>query len=281
MGAVQVWKCKPGWGEPLESTSEWIGKSTNEIVSTLPGGVYTTLRTYGRVRTLKLNEHFARLVESAGILGCRLDVDIFRLREKLRVAINHSTFSELRIRIHIPFNTLDPTAFLICEELILPTPADYSNGVQVTTRLMHREHAEAKSSGFISSAEKIRKGQSACINEVIMSSEYGIYLEGLSSNFFIVEKGSIWTAQKGVLAGITRDIILNIIREKQIPIVLAGFPVARTAQADEVFITSTSRGVLPVVSIDEKTIGVGNPGPLTITIRNLYEEKIARLLEII
>ena len=279
MKLVQVWNCIPGNTAPIDVSEEWTGLEINEIAKKLPAGVYTTLRTYGHSRTLYLERHFDRLVESSRILGFQLEIGGFHLREKMRIAILSSGFSEIRIRIHIPLIKKRAEAFLLLEELTLPSPKAYRNGVEVASRMMKREHAEAKFTGFIRSADEIRKELPSTITEVVMVGSPGIYLEGLSSNFYVVENGRIWTAQEGVLHGITRDIVLEILADHQFPVVLQGFPLERSSEINEAFLTSTSRGVLPVVAIDGKAIGNQCPGPITARIRALFEEKIGDLLE--
>jgi branched-subunit amino acid aminotransferase/4-amino-4-deoxychorismate lyase len=101
----------------------------------------------------------------------------------------------------------------------------------------------------------------------------------LSSNFYAVNQNVVWTAKDRILHGITREIVLDVIREKQIQVESRGYPFNNIYKLDEAFITSTSRGVLAVTSINDQKIGNGQPGPMTGIIQKAYEEKISRLIE--
>lgn len=91
----------------------------------------------------------------------------------------------------------------------------------------------------------------------------GQLLEGLSSNFFAILGGMVWTAEQGVLPGITRAIVIECIRHLRVSLRLDPPRMEDLPRFDEAFITSSSRGVLPVRQIDQSTIGSACPGPVT------------------
>jgi branched-subunit amino acid aminotransferase/4-amino-4-deoxychorismate lyase len=140
---------------------------------------------------------------------------------------------------------------------------DYDDGVKVLTRTMHRENAKAKLTGFIHTAAELRQGLPANVNEILMIDADDCILEGLSSNFFGVLKGVLWTANEGVLNGITRQIVLEIAGRLGIPVHFACLPLCEIPNLQECFITSASRAVLPVVQIERTVIGTGKPGEIT------------------
>jgi branched-chain amino acid aminotransferase len=117
------------------------------------------------------------------------------------------------------------------------------------------------------------------VNEALMIDPDGRLLEGLSSNFYAVLEGVLWTAELGVLAGITRQAILDEVRQANLPLHLEGLPLAELPRASEAFISSASRGVLPVCRIDSLVIGSGTPGPLTRQLGQRYQARIERDLE--
>lgn len=104
-------------------------------------------------------------------------------------------------------------------------------------------------------------------------------LEGLSSNFFGIKNGKIYTAEEGVLPGLTRSLILEAAQKIDIPTILEGPLFGDLYNLDEAFISSTSRGVLPVVRIDDKDIGIGKPGSLTLKVAAAYNALVEDLLE--
>ncbi len=88
----------------------------DEIVISLPDGVYTTLRTYNHNHIFHLEDHFLRLKESMEISSFDLDIDLHIIHSALGQIIKNSNFNELRIRLHIPFSDTK-TCIILVEEL--------------------------------------------------------------------------------------------------------------------------------------------------------------------
>ncbi len=112
-----------------------------------------------------------------------------------------------------------------------------------------------------------------------MIGEDGNLLEGLSSNFYGVIDGTVYTANEGVLSGTTRDFILRIASEAGIPVVLEPIPAARIPDLDESFISSTSRSVLPIRSIDGTVMRDPAPGPVTKQLMARFNAEVKSGLE--
>jgi branched-subunit amino acid aminotransferase/4-amino-4-deoxychorismate lyase len=104
--------------------------------------------------------------------------------------------------------------------------------------------------------------------------EDGSILEGLSSNFFAIKRGELWTAENEVLSGITRLIVLEEGRKEGLDIHLLPVNYSELPGISESFITSSSRAVLPVVKIDNILLGNGRPGSYT---RLLSEKFLVRI----
>jgi len=98
----------------------------------------------------------------------------------------------------------------------------------------------------------------------------GHIAEGPGFNVFAINDGSVVTPPTGVLLGITRQTVFDICARLSLPCVAAPVSVELLSSADEVFITSTAGGVMPVGRIDGKPVGAGGPGPLTRQIRETY-----------
>ncbi|WP_299361381.1 D-amino-acid transaminase [uncultured Paracoccus sp.] len=105
--------------------------------------------------------------------------------------------------------------------------------------------------------------------------EDGLVTEGTSNNAYIVKDGRIITRalSNDILHGITRAAVLRLAREAQMTIEERSFTVDEAQAADEAFITSASAFVLPVVRIDDATIGSGTPGPVARRLREIYLEE--------
>ncbi len=249
----------------------------------MEGAVYTSVRTYFRsIRTpryLYIQRHIGRLKESLEIEHGRFQFDEARLKRALRLAVDKSAIAgEVRIKIVIAPKWKDPILFMI-EPLPTPDPEEYKKGVQVYTTTYIRKDPKAKVFEFVEIQDQIRGQFGQRVEEVIMLDPSGGMLEGLSSNFFAVKEGSVYTASRGVLNGITRQIVLDIARREAINVIYQKPKFREIEQFSECFITSTSRGVLPVVSIDHKIIGPGNPGPITRKLHQLFDERIPKLVE--
>jgi D-alanine transaminase len=109
--------------------------------------------------------------------------------------------------------------------------------------------------------------------------EDGVVTEGGSSNVWIVQEGMLRTRalSNKILAGITRDVIMQLAYELGLPVDERPFTVADAIAADECFMTSATSFVLPVTRIDGRPIGNGTPGRCTTALRGAYLERAARL----
>jgi branched-subunit amino acid aminotransferase/4-amino-4-deoxychorismate lyase len=108
-----------------------------------------------------------------------------------------------------------------------------------------------------------------------MIGEDGVVLEGLSSNFFAVAKNTLHTEEARVLIGVTRSLVLEV-AQPVLPISTQAITLAELPTASECFITSVSREILPVVQIDDVTIGNAKPGPITQTLMKQFAEMVKR-----
>jgi branched-chain amino acid aminotransferase len=245
----------------------------------LPAGVYTTFRTYRRTMALDLEAHFQRLEESADILGHCLNLDRKKLRYVIRNILLGLSNTEHRLRISIGFVDDSPRIFVTVETLQPLPESEYENGASVILTEVQRETPKAKSTSFIRKADAARGNLLAGVNEALMVDEGGMVLEGLSSNFFAVKNGVVFTAGEGVLEGITRSLVIASIKELQIQITFRGININDMSTLDECFITSASRGVLPVVLVGDLQIGNGKPGQVTRAITGYFNYLIERKIE--
>jgi len=159
---------------------------------------------------------------------------------------------------------------------------DYQIGVKVSTNHLNRENPRAKLTSFIKKSEKIKR---ACdennLDESIMINKKGELLEGLSSNFFAVKNGVMFTAEDEVLKGSIREIIIEEVRKNKIPLRLKPILINELDMLDEAFITSTSRGILPVIQINDSVVGAGKPGIITQLLAQKLKERLFREAETI
>ncbi len=123
---------------------------------------------------------------------------------------------------------------------------------------------------------------SACIEADNVGADEGIMLDingnvatCNSTNFFIIKNGEVWTSTGDhCLPGITRQTIINICKEKNIPVFEKDFRIKDVHTADEAFVTGTFAGIIPVIEIDMISISNGKRGKITAKLQNMYEKKL-------
>jgi branched-chain amino acid aminotransferase len=155
-------------------------------------------------------------------------------------------------------------------------PSRYHEGVAcLTLPRLHRDQPRVKDTRFIPTARRAYARLPLGVEEALLLSEDGAILEGLSSNFFAVLGGALRTEEERVLAGITRALVLDA-AQSLAPVVLRAVGRDELHRVEEAFITSASRGVLPVVRIDDEPIGDGRVGRLTQAVADAFAALVAR-----
>jgi branched-chain amino acid aminotransferase len=245
----------------------------------LPAGVYTTFRTYHKTRVHHFAAHLHRLEESARLSGIPVVLAERLVRRGVREALLLYPEPETRVRLTLDLEVEPGRFFVSVEPLGLLPPESYQSGVRVVTRRMQRENPKAKLTGFISTASALRHELPPGVNEILMVDANGAILEGMSSNFFAVMDREIWTANEGILDGITRRIILAEAKAAGISTHLEDPCLEHIHRYQEAFITSASRSVLPVVQIDGYQIGTGRPGPISEILLQRYTDRILHEVE--
>jgi branched-chain amino acid aminotransferase len=237
----------------------------------LPHGSYTTLRTYGRSRVLRLAQHAERLSRS---LPSHVPLDTARLRDALAAALRASAHAESRLRV-----TFAPPQLYVSVEPFEPLPASlYAQGVRCLTLDLHRDNPGAKDTHFIETAARSYAALPPGVGEGLMTDADGSILEGLSSNFFAVLRGELRTEEARVLPGVTRSILLEL-AQGLVPLRLEAVRRAQLGELSEAFVTSVSREILPVVEIDETVLGDGQPGPVARELMRRFTALVEREAE--
>ncbi len=241
-------------------------------------GVYTVSNTYNSTQTLLLGAHLDRLEDSALREGISLQLDRNCLRRALRQMIVHSGYGDARFRISVPANAPDELLLTI-EPFQPPAPHAIIEGVRcITTAAVARSNPASKSSMWMHQRESLLSAMPAGIYETFLVDSRGAILEGLTSNFYAVNNSQLLTAGDGVLAGISRKIVLEVC----IGILPLRWHAPRLEDLplfNEAFLTSSSRGIIPVVEIDGVAIGDGKVGLFTRKLRTAYDRWVADHLE--
>ena len=244
-------------------------------------GIYETLRTY-HDRLFLYDRHMRRLRNSARMIVLALpftDDDLAsQIRETMAASDLEGTEAYIRVLVtrgvgeltYDPQATPVPSVIIIAKPQVDPTPDEYERGVRVVIVDVVRNHPETvnpmiKSNNLLNSAlgaqQAIRRGGF----EGIMRNYRGELSECTTANLFIVKDGAALTPplESGLLPGITREFLFEIGKEAGIDVRERVLRDDDLFSADEAFLTSTTREAVPIVTVDDRTIGSGRPGPIT------------------
>jgi len=154
----------------------------------------------------------------------------------------------------------------------------YRSGVQLELSRTSREKPSLKRTTFILETALERKRLGKGTHEILLTDK-GRILEGMTSNFFYVQDGVLCTAGRGVLIGVTRQTVIALARREGIKFCNRALRIDELPSITEAFITSSSRGIFPVVGIDTLPVGNGKPGIVTIKLLQLYNDEVLSLAE--
>jgi len=247
-------------------------------------GVYETLRTYNGQPFL-FDRHMRRLRKSAemltlGVPITNAEIDA-RFRETARAAgLGDSPAHEAYIRILVtrgvgelsydPAACPTPSVVVIVKPHVAPPAEVFERGVKVALVEIVRNHPGSvspliKSNNLLNNALAMQQAARRGGFEGVMRNYRGELAECTQSNLFIVKSGAALTPpiDAGLLPGITREFLFEIGAEAAIPVREAVLKDTDLLGADEAFLTSSTREVVPIVQVDDRRIGAGVPGPIT------------------
>jgi branched-chain amino acid aminotransferase len=254
--------------------------------------VYEVVRT-SRGRPFMLAEHLDRLRRSAALIYFALpwsDAEIERRLCELRDALG---VPDAYVRIVatrgpgplslLPDGCDRPGLYLIGRDLIRYPDRLYAEGcrVAVVRRLRNDPRAldpRAKTGNYLNNMLGLVEARRLGADDAIFLNADLHVTEATTSNVWIVERGRVLTPPlgEGLLQGITRGWILERLPAEGIPVDEAVFGRDRMAAADEVFLSGTVKGIMPVTRVDDAAVADGRPGPVTRRAAALYYEALAR-----
>ncbi|MEW4531325.1 branched-chain-amino-acid transaminase [Maioricimonas sp. JC845] len=249
-------------------------------------GIFEGIRVYNK-RVFMLAEHVERLYESA--LAIRLEIPIspdeMTAAVEETVARNGLTEGYVRLVVTRGAGTLgldirrtsNPQVVIIADSITLYPEELYENGLEIITASTIRNHPVAlspriKSLNYLNNIlAKIEATDSGCL-EALMLNHRGEVAECTGDNIFIVKRGVLKTptADAGILEGVTRNVVMDLARKADIPVVECTLERHDIYTADECFLTGTAAEVIPVVKLDGRPIGTGEPGPITRDLRERF-----------
>ena len=256
--------------------------------------VFETVRTYGGA-PFALDEHIARLARSAARVYIDLPVPPATIQAELLQLVRGADHGESFIRVMVtrghgeialpPQVASHPARVVLLTPLTPPPPEAYSHGVGVLTYRTQRvadatDAVGAKVANYLVSVLAMRDARRVGAVEALIVDRDGCVVEGATSNVFAVIDGQLVTPpeEAGILLGITRATLLDVARSERMEPQLRPLPLEQLLAAEEVFISSSIRELLPVVRIDESPVGSGQPGPTTQRLLQAFRKKISHIM---
>lgn len=243
-------------------------------------GIYEGLITHNR-RPFAFTDHMTRFRRSADKMQLSAPISDAEMERVLIELIERNVpqGKEGLIRViltggtaidGIIHNPATPTLYALVEEFV-PIDAHYfTDGCSIATFEHQRQFPELKTTNYIQAVLLQKLKHDKNVLEVLYVSNDTV-LEATGSNFFIVEDGTIITPKDGILAGITRKVVLDIV-PTHFQIEERPVSVDEMYAADEAFITGSFKEIVPVVKVGDRTIGNGKPGPVTKKVMELFAQ---------
>jgi branched-chain amino acid aminotransferase len=248
--------------------------------------VFEVYRTYDGVPFAE-REHLERLARSAARIMIPMPASIETLSSEVRATLDAAGEGDWYVRVIVTRGTgpltYDPTTargplrVIIADPVSVPPAEQYERGIAVALLEASRptddaRAAGAKASNYLANLLAVHEAKQKGAQEALMLGRDGQILEGASSNLFIVKDGKVRTPepQPGILVGITRATVMGVAAQEGIEVVEAEVRPDDLYGADEAFLTSSIRVVMPVVSAEGRTIGSGRPGPVTKRLHAAY-----------
>jgi branched-chain amino acid aminotransferase len=246
---------------------------------TFGDSVYEVLRTYGG-RPFEVSRHLRRLRASADRLGFAVPGSDAELLDQMRALLARADGGESYVRIVVTRGVGDssydfdavvgPTLVMIAKGLPPYPERHYSEGIRVAAVGVRRNHRLSldpaiKSSNLLNNILAVREARARGAEEPILLNVEGCLAEGASTNVFLAKDGALRTPplETGILAGITREVVIELAAGLGLPCRAETLRLEDLLGADEAFLSSTTREVVPIHAVDDRPLGDGRPGPLT------------------
>lgn len=255
-------------------------------------GVFEGIRLYDGC-VFKLDEHLERLEYSAKAIMLNLPWSRQQLSDAVRETCRANGLTSGYIRLVVTrgvgslglsiHNCKRPQLIIIADKIQLYPPEFYEKGLEIITVPTRRMNPAAlpptvKSLNYLNNILAKTEAQALGYHEAIMLNDQGYVAECTGDNVFVIHKGHLITpsASAGALKGITRDTALSIADELGIPAREANLTRYDVWIADELFLTGTAAEIIPIVKVDGRVIGTGQPGEITARFLASFRKRVSR-----
>ncbi len=252
-------------------------------------GVFEGIRAYNG-RVFRLREHLERLYNSARVITLEIPISKEKMEEAVVTTIRANKLKDAYIRLIVtrgvgdlgldPAKCSKPTIIIIADKISLYPEEYYTKGLEISTVSIRRNIPEAlnpciKSLNYLNNILAKIEATKMGVPEAIMLNKDGYVAECTGDNIFILKKNTLITPPTwvGSLPGITREAVMEIAKTNlKLLVKEEVFTRYHIYTADECFLTGTAAEIVPVVKVDERVIGNGKPGKITIELMKEFKE---------
>lgn len=251
-------------------------------------GVFEGIRIYNS-RVFKLDEHLKRLYDGAKVLMMSVPIEIDELRDAVLETVRRNKLVDGYIRLVVtrgvgdlglnPTKCPKSTIFIIADTIKIYPDEIYKKGMKVVTVSTRRNHIEAlnpriKSLNYLNNIMATLEVNRTDAQEGLMLNTDGYVTECIVDNLFLVEDGIIVTppTSSGALKGVTRDTVIDLATEAGYVVEEKKLTLHDVYVCTESFLTGTAAEIAPVTVVDERKIGDGNPGPITVDLMERFRQ---------
>jgi branched-chain amino acid aminotransferase len=243
-------------------------------ISPLDIGLLRGYAVFDLLRTIKgepflLAEHLKRLRSSAAHLNLTVPATDTEIAEAIGKLLRLNDHGEATVRLVLTggvspdgmaFDPNAPTFFILTHDLHEPPAALYETGGKLLTHHHHREVPEAKTTNYITMLKhRSRVGDEGALD--LLYHDGHRVTEAASASVYFVRGSTILAPKDSVLWGTVGSYVLNLAEERY-EVVLCDISLEEALGADEAFLTSTTRGIVPIVALDDTPVGDGTVGPV-------------------
>lgn len=255
-------------------------------------GVFEGIRLYDKC-IFKLEEHLIRLEMSAKALMLDIPMDREALAKAVCDTCKANELENGYIRLVVTRgvgnlglsikNCNHPQIIIIADNIQLYPKEYYEKGLKIITVPTRRNNSAAlppmiKSLNYLNNILAKIEAQNLGYQEAIMLNDQGYVAECTGDNIFMLKDGIIYTPKiaSGSLKGITREVVIDIAEELQIELIETEMTRYDTWIADEMFLTGTAAELIPIVEVDSRKIGNGQPGKVTAKFLDIFKAKVSK-----
>ncbi len=233
-------------------------------------GVFDYLRTYNRV-PFHLKRHLSRFIASAKSMGLFVPKTILEMETMITDMISKVPTGELSIKLivtggisedQLTFENAPTLAIAVYPFSPLVTQAEYARGFSLMITKHQRIFPESKTLVYLPAILALQEAKKLGFDDALYINASNHLLESTTSNFFAFKGDKLYTPNKEILFGITREVMLTIAK-KHFQVCEEPISYSELDSIDEIFLTSSNKEIVPVIAVDKHPIGTGMPGEKT------------------